>query len=64
MSQGRHSEAAFATVIEARLLSKGYVPICREGFDRARATALLKKHRASRIAATVTGQLDVGEFAA
>ena len=34
MSQGRHSEAAFETVIEAHLLENGYVPIDREGFDR------------------------------
>ena len=37
MSQGRHSEAAFETVIEAHLLGNGYVPINREGFDRERA---------------------------
>ena len=37
MSQGRHSEAAFETVIEAHLLENGYVPIDREGFDRERA---------------------------
>ena len=37
MSQGRHSEAAFETVIEAHLLENGYVPVAREGFDRERA---------------------------
>ena len=37
MSAGRHSEAAFETVIEAHLLQNGYVPIAREGFDRERA---------------------------
>src|SRR5437879_3995213 len=37
MSQGRHSEAAFETVIEAHLLQNGYVPIARDGFDRDRA---------------------------
>ena len=37
MSQDRHSEAAFETVIEAHLLENGYVPIEREGFDRERA---------------------------
>ena len=37
MSQGRHSEAAFETVIEAHLLAHGYVPTEPEGFDRERA---------------------------
>ena len=37
MSQARHSEAAFETVIEAHLLAHGYVSIASEGFDRARA---------------------------
>ena len=37
MSQDRHSEAAFETVIEAHLLENGYVPVAREGFDRERA---------------------------
>lgn len=37
MSNGRHSEAAFETVIEAHLLQNGYVPVSREGFDRERA---------------------------
>jgi type I restriction enzyme R subunit len=37
MSQGRHSEAAFETVIEAHLLQNGYVPVARESFDRERA---------------------------
>ena len=64
MNQDRHSETAFEAVIEARLLPKGYVPVCRESFDRARAIALPKERRAALIAAAVTGQLDVGEFAA
>ena len=34
---GRHTEAAFETVIEAHLLQNGYVRILREGFDRERA---------------------------
>jgi type I restriction enzyme, R subunit len=34
---GRHSEAAFETVIEAHLLQNGYAPTAREGFDRERA---------------------------
>lgn len=37
MSQGRHSEAAFETVIEAHLLQNGYTPVPSEGFDRDRA---------------------------
>ena len=37
MSQGRHSEAAFETAIEAHLLENGYVLVSREGFDRERA---------------------------
>ena len=37
MSQGRRSEAAFETAIEAHLLENGYVPISRDGFDRERA---------------------------
>ena len=37
MSQVRHSEAAFETVIEAYLLENGYVSVAREGFDRERA---------------------------
>ncbi len=34
---GRHSEAAFETVIEAHLLQNGYEAVSREGFDRERA---------------------------
>ena len=37
MSQDRHTEAAFETVIETHLLQNGYVPIKREGFARERA---------------------------
>ena len=37
MSDPRHSEGAFETVIEAHLLARGYVPVAREGFDRERA---------------------------
>ena len=37
MSRGRHSEAAFETVIEGHLLGNGYLPFAREGFDRERA---------------------------
>ncbi|MCY3787893.1 MAG: type I restriction endonuclease [Gemmatimonadetes bacterium] len=37
MNQGRHTEAAFETVIEAHLLRNGYVRIEGEGFDRERA---------------------------
>jgi type I restriction enzyme R subunit len=37
MSQPRHSEGAFETVIEAHLLQNGYVAIGRECFDRERA---------------------------
>ena len=37
MSDGRHSEAAFETVIEAHLLANGYTRIESEGFDRERA---------------------------
>ena len=37
MSQGRRSEAAFETAIEAHLLENGYVPVSRDGFDRERA---------------------------
>ncbi len=37
MSQPRHSEGAFETVIEAHLLANGYVSVHRDGFDRARA---------------------------
>src|ERR1043165_9032808 len=33
----RHSETAFETVIEAHLLSRGYVTVERDGFDAARA---------------------------
>jgi hypothetical protein len=55
----RHSEAAFETVIEAHLLWNGYMPVARE-----RTIPLLEEHRAALIAATVTGQPDVGEFAA
>ncbi len=34
---GRHTEAAFETVIDAHLLENGYVCIDRQGFDRERA---------------------------
>jgi type I restriction enzyme R subunit len=37
MSEHRHSEAAFETVIEHHLLGNGYVTIDRDGFDRERA---------------------------
>ncbi len=37
MSEKRHSEAAFETVIEHHLLGNGYVAIERDGFDRERA---------------------------
>jgi type I restriction enzyme R subunit len=37
MSQSRHSEAAFETIIEAHLLQNGYTPVARECFDRERA---------------------------
>ena len=37
MSQPRHSEGAFETVIETHLLANGYVAVDRDGFDRARA---------------------------
>ena len=37
MSAGRHSEAAFETVIETHLLKNGYVRVAPEGFDRERA---------------------------
>jgi type I restriction enzyme R subunit len=34
---GRHSEAAFETVIEHHLLRNGYIAVGRDGFDRERA---------------------------
>jgi type I restriction enzyme R subunit len=37
MSDARHSEAAFETVIEQHLLANGYVSVSRDGFDRERA---------------------------
>ncbi len=37
MTESRHSEAAFETVIEAHLLQNGYASVDREGFDRERA---------------------------
>jgi type I restriction enzyme R subunit len=37
MSEKRHFEAAFETVIEAHLLGHGYVAVSRESFDRERA---------------------------
>ena len=37
MSDTRHSEGTFETVIEAHLLASGYVPVARDGFDRERA---------------------------
>jgi len=36
MSNGRHYEAAFETVLEGHLLSHGYFRLDREGFDRER----------------------------
>ena len=33
----RHSEAAFETVIEAHLLTNGYIAMKRDSFDRERA---------------------------
>ena len=60
----RHSEAAFETVIEAEPLQSGRMRIAPKDVDRERTIALLKERRAALIAAAVTGQLDVGEFAA
>jgi type I restriction enzyme R subunit len=37
MKDGRLSEAAFETAIEAHLLKNGYVTVAKEGFDRERA---------------------------
>ncbi len=37
MSEARHSEAAFESVIEAHLLQSGYASVAGEGFDRERA---------------------------
>ncbi len=37
MSEKRHSEAAFETVIEAHLLGHGYLAVPRESFDPERA---------------------------
>src|SRR5262245_57327567 len=37
MSEARHSEAAFETVIETHLLENGYVSVGRDGFDQERA---------------------------
>ncbi|MEN6427283.1 MAG: DEAD/DEAH box helicase family protein [Phycisphaerales bacterium] len=37
MSDARHTEGTFETVIETYLLDHGYVTISREGFDRGRA---------------------------
>lgn len=37
MSDGRHSETAFETVIKAHLLANGYASIAPEGFERGRA---------------------------
>lgn len=37
MSQTRHSEAAFETVIETYLLANAYVTVNRDGFDPERA---------------------------
>lgn len=37
MSNHRHSETAFETVIETHLLASGYTPVAPEGFDRDRA---------------------------
>jgi type I restriction enzyme R subunit len=34
MSQPRHSEAAFETVIETHLLANGYVAVNLDGFNR------------------------------
>ena len=37
MSEVRHSEKAFETVIEEHLLANGYIAVDRDGFDRDRA---------------------------
>ena len=37
MSEIRHSEEAFETVIEEHLLANGYLGVDRDGFDRERA---------------------------
>jgi len=37
MSQIRYSEASFETVVEAHLLTNGYVTVSRDGFDRAQS---------------------------
>ncbi|MFZ1599547.1 MAG: hypothetical protein WAW26_27165 [Anaerolineae bacterium] len=37
MNSSTRSESAFETVIETHLLARGYVPVDRAGYDRARA---------------------------
>ncbi len=37
MSDKRHTEATFESVIEMHLLNNGYIPVSAEGFDRERA---------------------------
>ena len=64
MSQGRHSEAVFESVIEADPLRNGHVRVAPEGVDHKRTIVLLKENRAALIDAAVTSQIDVGEFAA
>ena len=62
----RHPEAAFEAVIEAVNLQSGRMRIAPKDVERERTIAPLKGRRAFLIliAAAVTGQLDVGEFAA
>lgn len=64
MNTTRHPEVAFETVIEAVNLQNGRMRIAPKDVERERSIAPLKGRRAFVIAATVTGQLDVGEFAA
>jgi hypothetical protein len=74
MKSSRTTEGPFETVIEAQLLTNGYVAVDRASFDRERATfpetvrertiTLLKERSTALIAAAVTGKVNVqGEIA-
>lgn len=66
--RGRHSEAAFETVIEAHLLDNSFVPVAREGFDRERAIfpetvfAFIRDDSAERPGQAITNEHSADAF--
>jgi hypothetical protein len=63
MSQTRHSEASFETVVEAHLLANGYVTVSRDAPTQQQSalSPCFKEHRTALIAAAMTGRNTIHE---